>query len=127
MEKTRVDLPRKNHPDPTVRQTTGITSAPSHQELEPIRTLPTMEFPAVTTQTTTVVPIIEDLQRTLFTTPHQTASVVNNTVPPGAPPRERRINLEENIIALGEDTQEATLKTFVSRNFDVLNNLLQEE
>ena len=84
-----------------------------------------MELPAATPQTTTVAPSNGDPQCSLFTTPNQT--VVNNSVPPGAPSRNRRISQEEGIVALEEDTREATLKNFVSQNFVMLNDLIREE
>ena len=57
---------------------------------------------------------MEDLQRTLFTTPHQTASIVDTTVPPCAPNRDMGPNVETKILALEEDVPELTLGNFVS-------------
>lgn len=103
LEKTRGDPQRRNHQDPTSRQASGTTNAPGHQESGPTLILPTVELPAGTTQTTTVVPSVEELQRTLFNTPHQTAPIVDNTVPPGAPNRDKGPNPEADIVALEED------------------------
>ena len=108
MDKTRGDPPRRNYPDLTLRQTTGTTSAPGH----------TVELAAAPTQATTVVPSNEELQRTLFTTPHQTAAAVDNTAPPGAPDKERS--------CAGRRYSRSNVKKFRITNFDTLNNLLQE-
>lgn len=127
LEKTRDDPQRKKHQDSTSRQLSGTTSTPSHYESGITPILPAVELPTGTTQATTVAPSAEDLQRTLFTTPHQTAPIVDNTVPPGAPNRERGPNAETNIIALEEDAPELTLSNFVTQNYETLTNLMQEE
>ena len=124
LEKTRGDPQRRNHQDSTSRQASGTTSAPGHQESGPTLILPTVELPA---GTTTVVPSAEELQRTLFNTPHQMAPIVDNTVPPGAPNRDRGPNREADIVALEEDAPELTLSNFVSQNYEALTNLMQEE
>ena len=114
MEKTRDDPQKRKHQDSTPRQTTGTTSAPGYQESGITPILPIVELPTGITQTTTVVPNAEDLQRTLFTTPHQTVLTVDNTVPPGAPNRDKGINSEVEVIALEENTPELRLSNFVS-------------
>ena len=126
-EKTRDDSHRKKHQASTSRPISGTTSAPSHREsnITPIST--TVELPLGTTQTTTVLPITEDLQRTLFTTPHQTAPIVDNTVPPGAPNREREPHAETDILAVEEDAPELTLNDFVSQHYETLTSLMREE
>jgi hypothetical protein len=102
-EKTRDDPHRKKHQGSTPRPIYGTTSVPSHREsnITPIPT--TVELPLETTQAITVVPSAEDIQRTLFTTPHQTAPIVDNTVPPRAPNRERELHAEMDILAVEED------------------------
>ena len=127
LEKTHGDPQRRKHQDSTSRQASGTTSALGHQESGPTLILPTVELPTGTTQATTVAPSAEDLQRTLFTTPHQTTSTVDNTVPPGAPNRDRGPNVETDILALEEDAPELTLSNFVSQNYETLTNLMQEE
>ena len=109
LEKTHGDPQRRKHQDSTSRQAAGTTSAPGHQESGIPLILPTVELPTGITQATTVAPSVEDLQRTLFTTPYQTAPTVDNTVPPGAPNRDRGPNAEADIIALEEDAPELTL------------------
>lgn len=116
MEKTHGDPQRRKHQDSTSRQASGITSAPGHQEPGITLILPTVELPTGITQATTVAPNAEDLQHTLFTTPHQTAPTVDNAVPPGAPNRDRGPNVVANILALEEDAPELTLSNFVSQN-----------
>ena len=69
----------------------------------------------------------EDLQRTLFTTPHQAVPIVDNTVPPGAPNRERELHAETKILAVEEDTPELTLNDFVSQHYEALTSLMREE
>ena len=68
-----------------------------------------MELPLGTTQATTVATSAEDLQRTLFTTPHQTVPIVDNTKPPGAPNRERELHAETELLAVEENTPELVL------------------
>ena len=65
-----------------------------------------------------MVPNAEDLQRTLFTTTHQTIPIVDNTVPPGAPNREREPHAETDILAVEEDAPELTLNDFVSQHYE---------
>lgn len=127
MEKTRDDSQIKKHQESTPRQPSGTTNTPSHRESDITPILPTIELPVGTTRVTTVAPSAEDLQRTLFTTPHQTAPIVNNTVPPGAPNRERVPDTETNILTLEEDAPELTLSNFVSQNYETLISLMQEE
>ena len=110
LEKTHGDPHRRKHQDSTSKQAPGTTSAPGHQESGITLILPTV-----------------DLQRTLFTTPHQTAPTVDNTVPPGAPNRDRGPNEETNIVALEGGAPELTLNNFVSQNYEALTNLMQEE
>ena len=126
-EKTRDDSHRKKHQSSTPRPISGTTSAPSQRDanITPIPT--TVELPLGTTQTTTVAPSAEDLQRTLFTTPHQTTPIVDNTVPPGAPNREREPHAETEILAVEEDTPELTLNNFVSQHYEALTSLMREE
>ena len=126
-EKTHGDPQRRKHQDSTSRQASGTTSAPGHQESGITLILPTVELPMGTTQATTVFPSAEDLQRTLFTTPHQTAPTVDNTVPPGAPNRDRGPNVETDVLALEGDAPEFTLSNFVSQNYEILTALMQEE
>ena len=102
----------------TSRQASGTTSAPGHQESGITPILPTVELPTGTAQATTMATNAEDLQHTLFTTPHQTTRIVDNTVPSGAPNRERGPNAETNILALEEDAAELTLSNFVSQNYE---------
>ena len=126
-EKTRDDSHRKKHQDSTPKPTSGTTSAPSHRESN-VTPIPTaVELPLGTTRTTTVVSSAEDIQRTLFTTPHQVASIVDNTVPPGAPNREREPHAETDILAVEEDAPEVTLNDFVSQHYETLTSLMQEE
>ena len=126
LEKTR-DPQRKNQQDSTPRQASGTTSAPGHQEAGTTLPLPAVELPIRTTQATTVVPSIEELQRTIFNTPHQAAPTVDNTVPPGAPNRDRVPNTEADILAANEDAPDLTLSNFVSQNYETLTALMQEE
>ena len=114
MEKTHGEPQRRKHQDSTSRHASGTTSAPGHQESGPTPILPTVELPTGTTQATAVAPSAEDLQRTLFSTPHQTAPTVDNTMPPGTPNRDRGPNVETDILALEEDAPELTLSNFVS-------------
>ena len=127
LEKTRDDSQKKKHQGSTSRPISGTTSTPGHRESGITPILTTVELPTGTTQATTVAPSAEDLQRTLFTTPHQTAPIVDNTVPPGAPNRARGPNAETNILALEEDAPELTLSNFVSQNYETLTSLMQEE
>lgn len=121
------DHPRKNQQDPTSRQVAGTTSAPSNQEAGTTQPLPAVELPIRITQVTPVVPSVEELQRTLFSTPHQTVPAVNNMVPPGAPNRDRVPNTEAEILALTEDAPDLTLGNFVSQNYETQTALMQEE
>lgn len=116
MDKTRDDSHKKKHQASTPRPIPGTTNAPSHCESNITPTLTTVELPLGITQTTTVVSNAEDLQRTLFTTPHQTAPTVENTVPPGAPNREREFHAETEVLAVEEDAPELILKNFVSQH-----------
>jgi hypothetical protein len=127
LEKTRDDPQRRKHQDSTSRKASGTTSVPGHQESGITLILPTVELPTGTAQATTVALSAEDLQRTLFTTPHQTTPIMDNTVPPGAPNQDRGTNAETNILALEEDAPELTLNNFVSQNYETLTNLKQEE
>jgi hypothetical protein len=121
LEKTHGDPQRRKHQgDSTSKQASGTTSAPSHQESGPSLTLPTVELPTGTTQATTAAHSVEDLQRTLLTTPHQTAPIVE-------PNRDRGPNVETDILALEEDAPELTLSNFVSQNYKTLATLMQEE
>jgi hypothetical protein len=74
-----------------------------------------------------VVPSVEELQRTLFTTPHQPVPAVNNTAPPDAPNRNRMPNAEAEILAVTEDAPNLTVENFVSQNYETLTALMQEE
>jgi hypothetical protein len=123
LEKTR-DPQRKNQQDSTPRQAAGTTSAPGHQEAGTTQPLPVVELPIRTTQATTVVPSVKELQRTLFTTPHQTVPIVDNIVPPGTPNRDRVPNTEAYILAATEDTPDLTLGNFVSQNYETLTALM---
>jgi hypothetical protein len=127
MEKTRDDSHKKKHQASTPRPISGTTSAPNHRESNITPTPTTGELPSGITQTTTVVSSAEDLQRTLFTTPHQTAPTVDNIVPPGAPNREREFHAEAEILAVEEDTPELTLNNFVSQHYEALTSLMREE
>ena len=91
-DKSRGDFSKKTYSDLTLRPTTGTTSAPSQKELEPATILQAAELPTTITQTTTVAPVGGELQRILFTTPHQAAAIVNNTTPPGAPDKQKDVN-----------------------------------
>lgn len=128
LEKTHGDSQRKKHQsDLTSKQASGITSAPSHQESGAGLIFPTVELPTGTTQATTAALSAEDIQRTLFTTPHQTAPIVDTTEPPCAPNRDRGPNVETDILALEGDASELTLSNFVSQNYETLATLMKEE
>ena len=117
------DHQKKNRQDSTSKQVAGTTSAPDHQGAGTNQPLPAMELPIISS----VVPSVEELQRTLFTTPHQATPAVNNTAPPGAPERNRAPNTEAEILATTEDIPDLTLGNFVSQNYETLTALMQEE
>ena len=102
-----------------------MTSTPGQPEITPIPT--TMELPLGITQATTVATSADELRRTVFTTPHQTVPIVDNTIPPGAPNREREPHAETEILAVEEDAPELTLNNFVSQHYEALTNLMREE
>ena len=102
-----------------------MTSTSGQPEITPIPT--TVELPLEITQATTVATSADDLQRTLFTTPHQTAPIMNNTKPPGAPNRDREHHAETELLAVEENTPELVLNDFVSQHYEALTNLMREE
>ena len=126
-DKTRDDSHKKKHQSSTSRLICGTTSTPSQPEsnITPIPT--TVELPLEIAQAATAATSVEDLQRTLFTTPHQTAPIVNNTIPPGAPNREREPHAETELLAVEENTPELALNNFVSQHYEALTNLMREE
>jgi hypothetical protein len=69
----------------------------------------------------------DDLQRTLFATPHQTVPIVDNTIPPGAPNRERELHAETEILTAEEDAPELMLNNFVSQHYEAMTSLMREE
>lgn len=79
------------------------------------------------TQASTVATSADDLQRTLFNTPHQTVPIVDNTTPPGAPNRERELHAEKEILAAEEVAPELILNNFVSQHYETLTSLMREE
>ena len=113
-----------------------MTSTPGQPEATEI---PTLELPVRITQATMVGTSADDLQRTLFTTPFQSVPIVDNTIPPGAPNRERERpqlfvpnregepHAETEDLAAEEDTPELLLNNFVSQHYEALTSLMREE
>ena len=128
LKKTHGDQQGKKHSsDTTSKQASGTTSAPRHQGSGPNLILPTVELPTGTTQATTTTASAEDLQRTLFTTPHQTAPIPDTTVPPCAPNRDKGPNVETDILALEGVAPELAPSDFVSQKYETLAAFMQVE
>ena len=127
MEKTRDDSHKKKHQDSTPRPISGTTSMPNHREPNVTPILTAVELPLGITQTTTVVPNAENFQRTLLTTPHQTVPIVDNTIPPKAPNKEREFHAETEALAVDEDAPELILNNFVSQHYETLTSLMRGE
>jgi hypothetical protein len=126
-DKTRDDSHKKKHQSSTSKLIYGTTSTPSQPEsnITPITT--TVELPLGITQAVTATTGVEDLQHPLFTTPHQTVPIVDNTKPPGAPNREKEPHAETELLAVEENTPELVLNNFVSQHYETLTNLMREE
>ena len=113
VKKTHGDPQGKKHQgDSTSKQASGTTSAPRHQGLGSDLIFPTVELHTGTTQATTTTTSAEDLQRTIFTTPHP--MVPDLTEPPRAPDRDRGPDVETDILALGGVAPELAPSDFVS-------------
>jgi hypothetical protein len=125
LDKTRDDSHKKKHQSATSRLIYGMTSTSGQPEITPIPT--TVELPLEITQAATVATSTDDLQRTLFNTPHQTVPIVDNTTPPGAPNRERELHAEKEILAAEEVAPELILNNFVSQHYEALTSLMREE
>ena len=52
---------------------------------------------------------------------------MDNTIPPGAPNREREPRAEKETLAAEEDAPDLMLNNFVSQHYEVLNCLMREE
>lgn len=124
-DKARDNPHKKKHQSSTSRLIYGMTSTSGQPEITTIPT--TVELPLGISQATTVATSADDLQRTIFTTPHQTVPIVDNTTPPGAPNRERELHAETEILAAEENSPELTLKNFVSQHYEALTSLMREE
>jgi hypothetical protein len=124
-DKARDDLSKKKHKGSTSGLIYGLTSTADQPEITPIPT--TVELPLEVAQADTAVTGADDLQRTLFAMPHQTVPIVDNTIPPGAPNRERGFHAEREILAAEEEAPELTLNNFVSQHYEALTNLMRDE
>nr|GFD12160.1 reverse transcriptase domain-containing protein [Tanacetum cinerariifolium] len=65
-----------------------------------------------------------NLQRTPFTTPHQTVPETDRTEPPPAPLRNKGYDLEVDNLALEGVTPELAASDFVSQNYETLATLM---
>nr|GEZ45202.1 reverse transcriptase domain-containing protein [Tanacetum cinerariifolium] len=122
----RTPQAKKTHSDLQTKKQQS-DSAPK-QTPETTNSVFTMMGPLLgTTQATTTTTSATDLQRAPFTTPHQTVPETNPTEPPPMPLRNKGSDLEVDNLALEGVAPELAPSDFVSRNYETLATLMQEE